>query len=316
MSGNFQPARLDVDPGLLDSQLSFVQNNTEDEMDQLFFGQMNQQGAKIETLLPEDEYSSVTVYPKPGLCVKTKNDKGAKFFLNLCRVDEIPAPTPMKEEELARMIAEEDYSNLWRVPMSIGAPRKEKDKTGVECFAADVAINSDWFSSIMEPSLAFTAFVITVAIEGLGDKHSEEARLERDSWTILKNKKYLGDKVPPHCIQKRASLGIKPVTSNSSSDKSRSADNAATAPQPREPMYKIEKNRKINPTELKAEVYLPGVFSLNQIMLNLGEDRILLETKTGNFYLDVFLPVNLDNACSKAWFNNTTCVLHIKSPLI
>ena len=46
--------------------------------------------------MPEEEYSSVTVYPKPGMCIKTKNDKGAKFFLNLCRVDEIPAPTPMK----------------------------------------------------------------------------------------------------------------------------------------------------------------------------------------------------------------------------
>ena len=39
------------------------------------------------------------------------------------------------------MIEKEDYSNLWRVPMSIGAPRKETDKTGGNCWAADVAIN-------------------------------------------------------------------------------------------------------------------------------------------------------------------------------
>ena len=44
--------------------------------------------------------------------------------------------------------------------------RKEKDKSGAECFAADVAVNSDWFSSTMEPSEVFTAFVITVAMEG------------------------------------------------------------------------------------------------------------------------------------------------------
>ncbi len=44
--------------------------------------------------------------------------------------------------------------------------RKEKDKSGGECFAADVAVNSDWFSSTMEPSEVFTAFVITVAMEG------------------------------------------------------------------------------------------------------------------------------------------------------
>ena len=44
--------------------------------------------------------------------------------------------------------------------------RKEKDKSGVECYAGDVAINSHWFSNTMEPSQIFTAFVITVAIEG------------------------------------------------------------------------------------------------------------------------------------------------------
>jgi len=308
MGSNYQPAKLDVDSSLLDSQLSFVQNSTEDEIDKLFFNQMKQDN-KIETLIPEEEYSSVTVYPKPGLCVKTKNDKGMKFFLNLCRVDEIPAPTPMKEEELERMIAEEDYENLWRVPMSIGAPRKEKDKSGGECFAADVAVNSDWFSSTMEPSEVFTAFVITVAMEGLGDKHSKEARLDRDSWTVLKNKKYLGDKVPPHCIQKRASHGIKPVQQNNNKGKTE-------AQQRRQPLFKLEKNRKVNPTEMKAEVYLPGVFSLNQITLNVGEDRILLETKTGNFYLDIFLPVNLNNDNCESWFNKSTNILHLRSPLV
>lgn len=313
MGDRFQPAKLDVDPSLLDSQLSFVQASAENEMDQLF-GQMNQNN-KIETLMPEEEYSSVKVYPKPGICIKTKNDKGIKFFLNLCRVDEIPAPTPMKEDELERMIAEEDYSNLWRVPMSIGAPRKEKDKTGADCYAGDVAINSDWFTNTMEPSPVFTAFVVTVAIEGLGDKHSDEARLNRDNWTILKNKKYLGDKVPPHSIQKRASFGIKPVSE--SRDSKGSADLSVNIGlKKREPLYKIEKNQEKDPTVIKAEVYLPGIYSLNQIGLNIGEDRILLDTKTGNFYLDIYLPVNMNSESCKAWFNKSNNVLHIKAPLL
>ena len=46
------------------------------------------------------------------------------------------------------MIAEEDYSNLWRVPMSLGEPRKEKDKSGAECWAAEVAINTNWFEQM------------------------------------------------------------------------------------------------------------------------------------------------------------------------
>ena len=81
----------------------------------------------------------------------------------------------MEEGELERMIAEEDYSNLWRVPMSLGEPRKEKDKSGGECWAAEVAINTKWFE-VMAASQVFLGFVITVAMEGLGDKYGENAR--------------------------------------------------------------------------------------------------------------------------------------------
>jgi hypothetical protein len=42
--------------------------------------------------------------------------------------------------------------------------RLEKDKSGSECLAAEVALNSAWFQQTMEPSLVFTTFVITVAI--------------------------------------------------------------------------------------------------------------------------------------------------------
>lgn len=313
MAGSFQPAKLDVDSSILDSKLSIV-SSEQDEIDSMF-SQMNQ-APKIETLVPETEYASVTVCPKPGLCVKTKNSKGQKFFLNLCRVDQVPAPTPIKEEELERMIAEEDYTNLWRVPMSIGAPRKEKDKSGAECLAADVAINSDWFNDVMEPSQMFTAFVITVAMEGLGDKH-DEARLDRDTWTVLKNKRYLGDKVPPHNIQKRASVGIKPMKNDNISkiNDAKSSENV-TSSKKREPLYKIEKNRVVNATEMTASVYLPGVFTRNQITLNLGEDRILLETKTGNYELDIFLPIKMNSTKSQAWFLSDTNILNVKIPIL
>ena len=50
MGDKFQPAKLDVDPSLLDSQLSFVQADAEDQMDQLF-GQINHQVITIKHLL-------------------------------------------------------------------------------------------------------------------------------------------------------------------------------------------------------------------------------------------------------------------------
>jgi hypothetical protein len=42
--------------------------------------------------------------------------------------------------------------------------RTEKDKSGAECLAAEVAVNWNWFHQTMEPSIIFTSFVITVAI--------------------------------------------------------------------------------------------------------------------------------------------------------
>ena len=62
----------------------------------------------------------------------------------------------MEEQELERMIAEEDYSNLWRVPMSLGEPRKEQDKSGGECWAAEVAINTNWFEQMVASQVIFS----------------------------------------------------------------------------------------------------------------------------------------------------------------
>jgi hypothetical protein len=44
---------------------------------------------ELDSLLPAPEYPSLTVVPKPGLCVKTKNDKGTKFFVNICKLSEV-----------------------------------------------------------------------------------------------------------------------------------------------------------------------------------------------------------------------------------
>ena len=135
------------------------------------------------------------------------------------------------------MIAEEDYSNLWRVPMSLGEPRKEKDKSGGECWAAEVAINANWFEQMAASQVANTVtvffpphlfrFFLGLSSQLLwrgwgtnmgkmqGDSRldllhmtSEHGRLDRDSWVVLKNKKSMGDALPAHRIQQRATAGI------------------------------------------------------------------------------------------------------------
>ena len=63
----------------------------------------------------------------------------------------------------------------------------------------DVAINSKFFSKV-EGGLVFQTFLVTAAMEGLEDKYNME--LDKNSWTILKNRKCFGT-VGQHRIERR-----------------------------------------------------------------------------------------------------------------
>ena len=60
--------------------------------------------------------------------------------------------------------------------MSLGAPRPEKDKSGIPCLASDVAVNSAWFEDNVSDNLVFTTFVVSVAMEGLCEKYGDKVR--------------------------------------------------------------------------------------------------------------------------------------------
>ena len=329
MAKSFQPAKLDVDPSILDTNLMMVQNE-EDPLASLFPSQPKKN--PLNSLLPEDEFESVTVVPKPGLCVKAKNKDGTKFFINICKLPEIPSPPPIEEAELAKVISDEDYTNLWRVPMSLGAPRSEKDKSGGECLAAEVAINSQWFDQTMVGSDLFTGFVVTIAMEGLCDKYGDKANMDRNNWTILKNKKFLGDHCPAHTIQKRHNVGIQhleessgitevkttPVNDNKKAiiQELTSEDKKTFLEREIEPDFEIRKEPNTDPVQLKCRVNLPGVTTVKDITLDLGEDRIVLNCSKTKHHLDIFLPYNMNVEKSTATFIRDEHVLSLTLPIL
>lgn len=296
--------------------------------------------------MPDPTYPSVTVTPSPGICIKTKTEAGAKFFINLCRLEDVPPPPPMEESELERLISDEDYSNLWRVPMSLGAPRTVKDKSGAECQAAEVALNTTWFLTMVD-SPAFTAFVVTVAMEGLSDKYSEEVRLDRQNWTVLKNKKMMGeDSVPAHRIQQRASAGIQAMETKSKKSKDLktplvtpiqeieeiSSITSAPSAEKKSPVLKMEATRgqvEVEPKYLitrepvtglasiiRVEVDLPGVRGGRELSLDLGEDRLVLAATRLGYLLDIFLPFRMDNENCRAEFRGKQQQLLLTIPLV
>ena len=249
----------------------------------------------------EPEFPSVRVTPQPGIVVKTKNVSGQKVFINLCKIAEIPPPPPLAEDDLKRLIAAENYDDFnYRVPMSLGTPRTENDKSGNPSLVADVAVNASWFEEPMKESVAFTTFVVNVAFEGLCDKYGDDLNLDRQNWVILRNRKYVGE-LKRHDIQKRnsAKQKIEEVTEIRRKRKKR----------PELQMF-VEENG-----DFIAKIFLPGMRNSQNATLDVGEDRIVFEAP--DYALDVFIPVNLDTSASVfAEFDVKTTCLTIKTKSI
>jgi len=307
--GLFQPQTLDVDESIINKALKIIDDPTPAEA---MFGTRSATAAtKLNPknpLLPSENLPVIKVTPTPGLCVKTKNIDGAKVFINVCKIQEIPPPPPLTEDKLKEIIANEDYSTDFRVPMSLGAPRSEKDKSGHACSACDVAVNAVWFDDVMFDSIAFTTFVVNVAMEGLCEKYGDAVNLDRQNWTILKNKKYLGQ-LQKHHIQRRA---------NTPGQHSRitEIDDVKAEKTVSQPDYVIVK-RPVDaekPESLVATIQVPGQVSKSGLQLDVGEDRLVFSS--GKSFLDIYLPFKIDQEVTEARFEADVEALIVTMPLV
>eukprot|EP01012_Entosiphon_sulcatum_P025868 TRINITY_DN3122_c0_g1_i1.p1 TRINITY_DN3122_c0_g1~~TRINITY_DN3122_c0_g1_i1.p1 ORF type:complete len:330 (+),score=62.10 TRINITY_DN3122_c0_g1_i1:63-1052(+) len=115
------------------------------------------------------------ILPAPCFVVKTTNGS-QKVFVNVCTASEVKEPSPVEME---------NGETQWRVPLSLGAARKEKDNNGAECTVYDVAYNNDTLAKALnEPE--FKELIIAVGLEYL--KQKSEPNLETSKWTIPKMK--------------------------------------------------------------------------------------------------------------------------------
>ena len=91
-----------------------------------------------------------------------RSEGGKKFFINVCKVTELPSPPPIEEQELERRMKE---GLGWEAPMGFGETRTEIDNTGAECRTFDVGISKKWFNQIYE-SEVFIQFVYLLCYGG------------------------------------------------------------------------------------------------------------------------------------------------------
>ncbi|KAK4875039.1 hypothetical protein RN001_011461 [Aquatica leii] len=299
-----KPVFLDVDSTIVERNLRITKNEEEE------FNKF---------LTSTEEYPSKLIKPIPGFCIKTKEvGTDTKVFVNICQTDALPPPEDLSESELTRLCDSDEPCNF-RIPLSIGEVRVESDKKGVDAKAIDVAINPKFFLKIENTSL-FKSFFLAVVFEGLSDKHHMHVTDER---IVLKNRKAYGN-LQLHRIQQRE-IDEKINAINNKREILLEPESGPSKPKievlsstsyvegvsdVKTPEYRLFK--KLNEVNvLYGEFKLPNLPDANQITLDVGEDRIVLESKKYKYFLDVFLPCDVSENVI-ASFDTKSKILTIK----
>ncbi|KAK3608449.1 hypothetical protein CHS0354_035453 [Potamilus streckersoni] len=299
----------------------------EQDADEEFFNKLLLQASQDPSLLsgmapPRGAVPTVQVLPKPGFCVKTKNSKQEKVFVNVCQSENVPNAKDLTDDELLKVLDSEDpYS--FRIPMAIGEPHVEMDKSGGGCTAYDVVINPNFFSKIQKNEL-FKTFFLTVTLEGIESKYNVELSRE---WIILKNRKFVG-----HLLEQNVRTQSKPLIMESDEGNKDILPSSEAQRRPpliqemdfkedmkskgKQPDFRIlQEPPEGHPEFLVAEINLPQLKVASSLTVDIGEDRILLQTRSNAYYLDIYIPYNVIQEECGAQFNRKTRVLTVTMPV-
>ncbi|XP_063365300.1 PIH1 domain-containing protein 1-like [Cydia amplana] len=293
---------LDVDFTIMENNMRIIKENpVEDEFNRL--------------LATIDPVPAKIVKPRPGFCVKTfTKPDNKKVFVNICLTEAIPSPRDITNDELMQILSSEDPSS-YRVPMSIGEGRTVPDKSGAPATVYDVAINPEFFKKIEKDDL-FQTFFLTVVFEGLQDKYQFE--IEMHKFTVLKNRKSIGT-LQSHRIQvrdvKHCEETVKPLIEEISEKPSRKVTEVPTIK--KEIVYRLRREPPTGQIEyLLAEFKIPSSVELKDLNLEVGEDRLVLDSKGMYDQVDFFLPCSVDHDIIDATLNRNNDMLFVKMPII
>lgn len=268
----------------------------------------------------QGEIPFIHIIPTPGFCLKTKNESQEKIFINICMSDDVPEPKDISENELIKLLETDDVFQ-YRVPMGIGEPHAEMDKGGKGCTAYDVIINSKFYQKIHQSDV-FYRFFLQLMLEGIESKYEQNLCRE---FVILKNRKSVGK-----LQEQRIRTQSKPVIMEMDEMSQSKAPSSLPSKSPliqemppdepksrgKEPEYRIIQDPpEGHPEFLVAEINLPQVKTASTFSLDVGEDRILLQTRSNAYYLDVYLPYFLMQEECGAQFNRKTKILTITMPV-
>ncbi|XP_041351978.1 PIH1 domain-containing protein 1-like isoform X2 [Gigantopelta aegis] len=262
----------------------------------------------------------IKVVPKPGFCVKTGSKNKEKIFINVCTSENVPEAKDLTEKELIDLLQSDDPTGF-RIPMSIGEPHAEVDKGGKGCTAYDVVVNPKFYTKI-QTNGTFQRFFLHVMVEGIENKFDMELSTE---FVILKNRKSVGTLQEQNIRKESKPFIMEMDNANSSHTLSETMTRnkplieevkMPEAKKGAEPKFTIvQEPAEGHPEFLVAEIHLPLIKTSNTLTLDVGEDRILLDTRSNVYYLDIYLPFNIIQEECGSQFNRETKMLTITMPV-
>ncbi|XP_017115617.1 PIH1 domain-containing protein 1 isoform X3 [Drosophila elegans] len=314
-----------------EQNLRFVRNEFEDNINQ-FFGGANPGGSGQQKPPPRD---SLIVQPTAGFCVKSfKLNSDEKFFINVCQAPEVPAPQDVTEEELIAIL-ESTTPGSYRVPMSISEPRHTKDRSDKTVDVCDIAINPKFLVKIQKSQL-FNNFFLQIVAEAMSEKYNVQLNMEKT--IILNNRKFIGTLVS-HRVRNEDVQKAQPATAGPSAitgqdqvvtqdktgklvqeinekDAAAIRNSRQLAAGNQELQYKLRARvRNDAVDEIHAEIYLPNCVSSQEVSLDVGDDRILVESPRHGYVFDKFVNYRLQQDRAQALFDKTSKMLQIRIPV-
>ncbi|KAJ3027054.1 UNVERIFIED_CONTAM: hypothetical protein HDU68_004590 [Siphonaria sp. JEL0065] len=247
------------------------------------------------------------IRPSPGFVIKThlaarKEDwpEGMKVFINLCHSADIPPPPTMDYEEVARAMLESDNVSF-KVPLSLSAPRTDKDKAGKLCLVFDAACNTTPFEHCTKDA-SFHAFIVTLCCEWIESKH--ELQLSRDvSFPKLKSK----GEISIHTIRKQSKSIITEMSKTQSAAAGSAAAIEAVAQTRKTPSVSSTSSKSVTPHHevfaeppagrpefLVVRVSLPQLTTIkNNLVLDVESNKLIL-SPVGKIAQDIYKMLEIE----------------------
>lgn len=255
---------------------------------------------------------SIDIMPTPAFCLKTKLlDSNDKVFINVCTTDEMKKPRDVTDEELIKIIQTQDASQF-RVPLSLGEPRTELDRSHNACVVYDIILHTCLYEeSLKRPRMM--EFLLLLVVEGLEAKYELELNREMRR---MQNVKYMGTPVE-HRIRTQSKPKIEMEENDVIESNTYSPLIAEVSTQPEAvtsstPEYTLTKDPPDTyPEYIVLETKLPLLKSCKHVELDVGEDRIVLTAHPNRYHLDLCLPYYVIPGQAGAQFDKKTKLLSV-----